>query len=503
MTTINSAAALYALMTTTNSTELGLSYIQTADIDMSAYPTASRSIASGQYAFTGSYDGQGYTITLGDVYNASDNYYTGLFDLVTLANLSTPVPIIKNINLIYKNNINITVNGVIYNEVWGGLVGSLVVGNILNCSITINGTMTIGASANGIPIGILSGFVSQNSSIINTRVIINNTVSLSGLDNANLGLLCGQATDSQLTNCSVTSSSGTYNISLSVTDNSSVPGDYSSIGLLCGYFGTNFLSLNQPLLINNTVNLNNTGNVTLNNSGTGTTYIGAICGTLDGDSTAGSTDATNCSTNINNNQITRANLSDFGQLVDNVTIQNCLYTYTTTTANSQLTIDPIPSPTVPVILVNTISNTYNLNSGNYYIPGTNASLVIGSEILTLQSQTSPGGIIINGTLYRVGNSYSSSNSAYTYTINIKGVGSMYFGLSLTSIINANECICQTGIYSTNPQTGISASSRITNIVEDKTIHINIDRELAIPSINAPKIKSYSDYIKYLQGALRY
>jgi hypothetical protein len=499
-TTIDSAAALYALMTTTNAGDLAQSYIQTADIDMSSYGNPSKSIAgtetSTPYDFAGTYDGQGYTITIGNV--VSD--YTGLFDSV-----ATP-GIVKNVNVIYNNALSLSVSGTNFNNTWGGLVGALTVSSVSNCSVTFNNTVSVTALATAIPMGLLCGFMGQNSSISNSQVIINSAINIAGADNSNIGLICGQSGDSTITDCSVTSSSSSYNISLTVND-SSTGSDYSSIGLVCGFFGTNFTQLNQPLLKNITINLNNTGNVTLNNISVtpGTTYIGAICGTLDGDSTAGSTDAINCIVNINNNQTLVAALNDFGQLVDNATITNSLFTWTTTTDNTLLNFTTTrPSPAVSVKYVNSITNTYNLPSGNYYIPNTTSSLIVGPETLSLQSQTSPAGIIINGILYSVGTKYASSNIGYAYTINVKGVGSMYFDFDITGITSDPlQCICQVNNYPVNPQTGVTEDSRITNIVQDKTIRSSIDREFAAQSVIYPKFKSYSDYIKYLQGGLKY
>ena len=154
------------------------------------------------------------------------------------------------------------------------------------------------------------------------------------------------------------------------------------------------------------------------------------------------------------------------------------------------------------------TNTYSLASGgNYYIPNTNAPIVLGNASITLESQTSPDGIIVNGLLQPVGTTYLSSIPNYEYTVIVKGVGSMYFGFNYSGIPNiintSEECICQVNSCATNPQTGITSDSRITNIREDKTIRVNIDREIMRNSVNYPKFKSYSDYMKYLQGGLKY
>ena len=173
-----------------------------------------------------------------------------------------------------------------------------------------------------------------------------------------------------------------------------------------------------------------------------------------------------------------------------------------------MTISPTPPAGTAVSYVNNYSNIYALPSGNYYIPNATGSLQMGSQTITLASQTSPDGILINGVLYLVGTTYSASNSTYLYTISVNGVGSMYFGLVAIIVPqnmanNTIECVCQINSCSTNPQTGITADSRITNMVEDKTIRVNVEREFATNSVIYPKFKSYSDYIKYLQAGLKY
>ena len=507
-TIINSPDALYALMITTDTADLSQTYTQTANIDMSTYGEPSQSIAGSDtltpYDFTGIYNGQGYTITIGDV---SD--YTGLFDTVAPRPGVTVSGIINNVHVIYKNAIEITLDNTINNLYWGGLVGGIVTSTITNCSVTINNNITI-ISPNAAPVGMFCGFMGQNSSITGSRLIINGSITCLGTANTSIGLLCGEVFDSDVINCSVTSSSSAYNISLTSDLN-------SSIGLICGLCAANILSvpIRRTSLINNTVNLNNNGTITINTTNiTNSIYKGAICGTIDGDSTPGTTYQTivsNCAVNINNNQSLVGEFNDFfGQITDNPTITNCQFLYRTTTNNTSrvMNITPTPTAETAVIYVNNYSNTYTLISGNYYIPNTTGSLNLGSHTLTLASQISPDGILINGILYSIGTIFSESSNLYLYTLSVKGVGSMYFGLVTLLIpqIGVNkslECLCQINSCSTNPQTGVTEDSRITNMVEDKTIRVNVEREFATNSVIYPKFKSYSDYIKYLQGGLRY
>jgi hypothetical protein len=506
---ISTANDLYTLLMTSTS-NLDKTIIQTANIDMTGYTSESiaHNVGPQPYDFSGTYDGQGYTITIGNVVST----YNGLFDSVSSG--ANPLKgIIKNVNVIYNNNIIVTVTGATAQS-WGGLVGIVDVGKILNCSVRTNGKINITSGQADASHGVFCGFMGQNSVVTDSQLIINNDITISGIDNNSIGLFCGFSSDSALSNCSITSSSSSYNISLTVNNSDTTPGNYSNISLFCGYFGTVFTSLNQPLLSNISVDINNSSDNTirLSSSGSGTTYIGWICGTLDGDSTAGTTDANNCIININRNPRLEGTLNNiFGQLLDNTSVTLCQFNYTTTTNNTSipLTISPVPSPAVPVIYTNSYTNIYNLASGgNYYIPNTTATILLGSQSISLESQTSPAGIKINGLLQNTDTTFSASTSNYNYTIIVKGVGSMYFGFNYIGIPNniietPVECICQVNSCATNPQNGITANSRITNIREDKTIRVSVDREIMRNSIVYPKFKSYSDYMKYLQAGLKY
>jgi hypothetical protein len=462
---------------------------------MSSYGSDSESIASGS-AFEGIYDGGGFTITIGNILTN----YTGLF-----ATLDRPTPptiggIVKNTNIIYQNTISLSPT-----TVWGGLVGEMSVCSIINCSVIINGNLTLSVGNNGYA-GLLCGFMGQESSITNSLITINNSISIEGGNDNEIGLLCGLAEDSIITDCSIVGGTDTYNISLKANENTD-----SDVGLICGYFGVNITTLTPPLFKNITVSLNNTGDIILDSTTSGQPINnGAICGTIIG-ATGDITVIENCRININNNQTLTGAFNDFfGQVIDNTQISGCQFNYTTTTNNTSRPLTISPTPVIaPVVYTNSFTDVYSLASGsNYYIPDGSATLVLGSQPILIESQTSPAGIIINGTLYPIGANYSSANSIYSYTIFVKGVGSMYFGFNYNEIFNniidtPEECICQVNSCSTNPQTGITADSRVTNIREDKTIRVNVDREFARNSVIYPKFKSYGDYMKYLQAGLKY
>ena len=506
-TNINSPDALYALMTTTDIADLSQAYTQTANIDMSTYPYPATSIAGGDAItprdFSGIYNGQGYSITIGDVTD-----YTGLFDSV-VPRIGVTSGIIKNINLIYKNPISITLNPGINNLVWGGLCGAVVNGIVTNCSVTINNTISV-TSPYAAPVGMLCGFVSQNSLVTQCTLMLNGNIEVLTTADINIGLLIGQSTDSDITNCSITSTHSAYNISLT--------GDlHCNIGLICGLCAANILSVpvRRTSLVNITATFNNNGTITLDRANPSNPInAGAICGNLAGDTTPDTTYQTivrNCKININNNQVLVGGFQDFFGIVDGtVTVTESQFLYRTTTDNSSrpMEINPTPSAGTAVSYVNSYTNIYTIPSGNYYIPNTEGSLKIGGQTLAMQSQLSPDGILINGTLYVINSTYSATNDTFIFTIAVKGVGSMYFGLITimmpeSSATKNAECICNINSCATNPQTGITEDSRITNIVQDKTIRINVDREFATNSVIYPKFNSYRDYINYIQGGLKY
>jgi hypothetical protein len=501
-TNINNATALFALMTTSDPTDLAQTYTQTANIDMTGFTSESiaHTVGPTAYDFSGIYDGNGYTITIRNVVST----YTGLFD--SLAKPSGVGGIVKNTNVIYANSISIPS---LSSNAWGGLVGGMAVCSIQNCSVTINANLSILSNTINSDIGGICGFMGQNSSITNTEFIINSSIELQGVNGSSVGLLCGQSGNSNITNCSITTASTNFDIILKTGPSN------GQVGLLCGDVASIFTALDIPVLENITITLNNNGQIIIDTiAGIDTSVLGVFCGSMDGNTSDAPIDISNCIVNVSNNQsLTNFfNISKqvifFGQEIGVVNVEGCQFNYTTLTDNSQITINPVPSPAVQVVYIDSISGMYNLASGiNYYIPTSSATIILGSESISVESQVSPAGIKVNGVLQPINTTFTSSVPNYTYSIVVKGVGSMYFGFNYTyngNIIDTPiECICQVGVCSTNPQTGITSDSRITNIREDKIIKVNVDREFATKSVVYPKFKSYSEYIKYLQAGLKY
>ena len=210
---ISTANDLYTLLMTSTS-NLSRTVIQTTHIDMTGLTSESiaRNVGLTPYDFSGTYDGQGYTITIGNVVST----YTGLFDSVAANG------IVRNVNVIYSNTINLSSV-----TVFGGLVGSLNVSTISNCSVRINGSLTLGLTANSYA-GILCGSMNQESSITNSSVTITSTISINGGNDSEIGLLCGLSQDSNISDCSIVGTNATYDISLNADGDTE-----SDMGLIC------------------------------------------------------------------------------------------------------------------------------------------------------------------------------------------------------------------------------------------------------------------------------
>ena len=140
------------------------------------------------------------------------------------------------------------------------------------------------------------------------------------------------------------------------------------------------------------------------------------------------------------------------------------------------------------------------------MPG-NTSFIELNPTIRLDS-LGPDGINIDLVLYPTGSIYTfTDNSGTTYDLTVFGVGSMYFGLRLyqprTEDIAAIEaCNCDINAI-INPQTGITADSRIVNALQANQIRSSVDQEILTQYVGYPKFKTYRDYALYIQGKLRY
>ncbi|MCF7826866.1 MAG: T9SS type A sorting domain-containing protein [Candidatus Marinimicrobia bacterium] len=225
---------LLELSTTSGDWAAGKYFIQTADFDASATSTWNSGagfspIGNASVPFTGSYDGQGYTISNLFI-NRPGTDYIGLFGYGTGT--------LKNITL---TDVNFTGNRTV-----GGLAGffgyyNWVTGSITNCSVS--GSVTSGSSDSGL----LVGWWSTGT--------ITNCHSSGSVSNGNTsaGGLVGDFSGGTLTGCYSTAT-----VSGSVSQ---------AVGGLVGYCGDG----------GDVINSYATGNVT------GSDYIGGLVGGTSGD----------------------------------------------------------------------------------------------------------------------------------------------------------------------------------------------------------------------------
>lgn len=167
---ISTPEELLDLMTSTNITVMGGSYTLLNDINMSGY--LSQSIGKNGTPFTGSFNGQGYTISIGESISSG---FGGLFGHKILTTSS-----ISNINLIYlKNpdnyNIQATLTGIdIVGLYTGGMIARNEGGVVNNCKVVYMGNPQMSGLRNG-------GFCNNNGGIVsNCTAIFESDVNMSG-----------------------------------------------------------------------------------------------------------------------------------------------------------------------------------------------------------------------------------------------------------------------------------------------------------------------------------
>jgi len=475
---LSTPAELYTLMLSPGQTS---SYILDNDIDMSSYTSLSID------QFAGNFDGGGHTISIGPV----DPGYLGFFyRIINVFNSTT----INNLTIKYTQAINLTLTG----GHWGGLIAwSLIATSftVSNCNCIYMDTVQLISPINNTYASLLFGQMTIPSpNITNCNVIINAGIRIVASNQSCLiGLLFGGGRDFSVSNCSVVANSGAYNIILDVRD------IQCYAGLLIGLI-TNTVSGYTYNNISGT--FNNNGNINILQGPTPNT-----CGAMIGanERTAESIQINNMTININNNQSLNQFPDFFGE--GTIIATGAIFTYPTTTDNTSrpLTIVPAPTP-APVTYINSYANTYpSLPIGNYYMPGITSFIELNPTIRL--DSLGPDGINIDLVLYPTGSIYTfTDNTGTTYDLTVFGVGSMYFGIKLNippeAIAAIEACSCDINAV-VNPQTGITADSRIVNALQANQIRSSVDQEILTQYVGYPKFKTYRDYALYIQGKLRY
>lgn len=300
-TTISDATSMFALMQTSDTTDLSQSYTITQDIDMGALICTSIGISNSN-GFTGSLSGilqssgKYPTITIRNIAST----YSGFFDYINSSNT------IQNINISYNfssnttltapndiggfasdigngsnlpdinnctvkfisNNCSINSLSSSFTSNCGGFIGSLQSGIISNCSVISNDNFSI----SGINLGFFAGNIalapSISISISSCTIIVGNNCSLIGqnLGTNAIGGICGLV-QNNINNCKIFVKD---NCNFSVTNTSSTAGG------LFGYI-TSFIS--------DAVNVNYCygiyGNNTSINTSNPTANVGGLCGQVD------------------------------------------------------------------------------------------------------------------------------------------------------------------------------------------------------------------------------
>ncbi len=218
---------LYNLMISTDVTSGGVltrNYTLGNDIDMTKldqnlYPA--QSIGKSGINFSGSFNGNNYTITIGNV----NSTYNGLFGFVISSNSNT----IQNVNLVYKNSISISTN----NNYIGGFIGFMENFILTNCNVRFENNVTIDGFYSG-------GFCGGNLGTINNcNFVILGTTSINGNQ---IGGFIG--TNFGSTNNCVAIFGPTTTISSTQTSN--------RIGGLCGNIGKNSVIYNSHCIFGDT-----------------------------------------------------------------------------------------------------------------------------------------------------------------------------------------------------------------------------------------------------------
>ena len=256
-----------------NSGEWGKLFEQTADIDMtvtqnwnddhSGDAEGFSPIGNSSTQFTGSYDGQGYTISNLTI-NRSSNYYNGIFGYIIGSTIE---------------NLGITEISLIGGEYSGGLVGH--VGNsstISNCY----STGSVSATLSGLGVGSIGGLIGRDginseSSTINDCY---STVTVTGYNDASyIGGLIGTNYNGIMNRCYATGnvSGEKYTIGGLVGNNGgsstmnncyskgNVSGSASNVGGLVGYNGA---TINTSYSMGSVTGSANLGGLIGSNSGT-------------------------------------------------------------------------------------------------------------------------------------------------------------------------------------------------------------------------------------------
>ena len=191
---IATSAELLNLMQSVDTEVLNGNYILKNDIDMTGYisETIGKDILQ---AFTGSFDGKGYTISINQTVSSN---FGGLFGIIRGSVVNLNVNYLKNSS---NDNIKATITGCNIDDVL--ISGGFVCGNygaVENCNVVYNGGVNIEGEYCGSFSGFSASLLGSNGQIQNCSVLCNKSISISASNY--VGGFCATLEEGEINNCS-------------------------------------------------------------------------------------------------------------------------------------------------------------------------------------------------------------------------------------------------------------------------------------------------------------
>jgi|LauGreDrversion4_2_1035121.scaffolds.fasta_scaffold145923_2 hypothetical protein len=472
LVTLSTQDELYRLMIAPglwlgSSYSLTDSYELSQSINMVGFSQAADSIGHTDTGngFQGSFDGKGYTITIGTVVST----YNGLFYFTQGS--------ISNLTVIYN------IPGTTIIGTAGDSVGSLVsgtIGTVTNCHVILPDNITIG-QATSFDVGGLIGITTNT--IDNCTLVAGDNLTI--ISNNFVGGFIGRQNGGLITNC--TSTVGN-NCSITGFD----VGGLTGVGFQCN--NCNLTFGNNCSLISNNGYIGGIIGDSVNNSSTTIYNISVIYGdntTISGGNyTGGVGGGLYTVSNINNCIVMyreNTNISGgsrVGGIVGLESVDSNVFglflDYSIIASGSSGPIYPIPPPIIPASI----------------ITNTSGSPLPGSEVTTMSTT------LLNNVINYV-NANPFLAPLVPYIILTYGPKS-----SSSSSVNIEICPCGANLTNSNPQNTNYNESEDKSRMADQIVRGSINEYLdemimGRRTLGVPIFKSYQEMMMWKQGALKY
>ena len=76
-------------------------------------------------------------------------------------------------------------------------------------------------------------------------------------------------------------------------------------------------------------------------------------------------------------------------------------------------------------------------------------------------------------------------------------------MSLTQATQNDICICTEQFCADLSYTGVTESSKLTNVSDDKTIAISFNRQQEVNAVRNRSFLTFNDYLRYKQASLKH